>query len=100
MLGAAVTRPDQRPSRATAERRVMPGVGALSPPSSSRVIRLISDVTFVPSSLVVRAPALVLDVQLRTSLREPVVDDPQDGGVARERCVAVVLVRAVQMHVR
>src|SRR5438876_9286608 len=50
------------------------------------------DVTFVPAFRVVGPPALVLDVELRAALRDPVVDEASArrvAGLARDRVMAV-----------
>src|SRR5260221_4982268 len=90
--GPTLTVPEASPSELIAWARVMPGVGLGSGPRASLRMSRSSDVTLVPSLQIVRAPALVLDVELRAALRDPVVDrsEPRGvGGLARDRMVMV-----------
>src|SRR6184192_2116293 len=96
MSGLELTRPEVRPFAVIACDRVMPAVGFSSGFRASFLIRRNSDVTFVPSLHVVGAPALVLHVQLRAALRDPVVHEPIDGRVARRPRNAVVEIRALE----
>src|SRR5579859_5571555 len=94
--GFVLTVPEVRPATAIACARVMPGVGFGSVCSASSWMSFSpvrsSDVTFVPAFPVVGTPALMLDVELRAALGDPVVDEARPdriGGLARDRVVAV-----------
>src|SRR3982074_2271299 len=96
--GPTLTVPEVSPGATIACARVIPGVGFGSAPSASFRMSFSSDVTLVPPLHVVRAPALVLDMELRAALRDPVVHE------ASARCVAglsrdgVMLIRALDAH--
>src|SRR5437868_8382395 len=90
--GPTLTVPEVSPSAAIACRRVIPAVGFSSAWSASFLIRRNSDVTFVPSFHLVGPPALVLDVELRAALRDPVVhqsDTRRIVGFSRDGVVTV-----------
>src|SRR3989338_2549329 len=100
--GAVRTKPAHIPAEAIAASRVMPEVWVVSVVRSSGRIRWISDVLFATSLLLVihvrvRAPALVLLVQLRPAARDPRLDRPAPGAIGRQRRLAVVPVGALEV---